>query len=157
MTVGQTLRFNIVATDNDVPAQTLTYSFDGTAPAGAQINANGAFVWTPTLQQAPSTNFITVRVTDNGSPQASTDVTFKVIVGLAPRILPNGITIANGQINLTIEAIAGKSYRIEYKNSLSDSSWMVLQGGIVKTENVWIFTDSINGIPQRFYRIVVED
>lgn len=157
VTVGQTLRFNIVATDNDVPAQTLTYSFDGTAPAGAQINANGAFVWTPTLQQAPSTNFITVRVTDNGSPQASTDVTFKVIVGLAPRILPNGITIANGQINLTIEAIAGKSYRIEYKNSLSDSSWMVLQGGIVKTENVWIFTDSINGIPQRFYRIVVED
>jgi len=155
--VGQILRFNVVATDNDVPAQTLSYSFYGTAPSGAQISADGGFIWAPTLQQAPSTNTITIRVTDNGSPQASADVTFKVIVGLAPRILPNGITIANGQINLTIEAIAGKSYRIEYKNSLGDSNWIPLQWGIVKTENVWILTDTINGIPQRFYRIVVED
>jgi len=48
-----------------VPAQTLTYSLDGGAPAGASINAvSGAFTWTPTEAQGPGSVPITVRVTE---------------------------------------------------------------------------------------------
>ena len=75
-----TLTFTNTATDPDVPSQTLTYSISN-APAGVVINAtNGVFSWTPTEGQGPSTNSITVYVSDNGSPQLSDSKTFSIVV-----------------------------------------------------------------------------
>ncbi|MGC8743825.1 MAG: lamin tail domain-containing protein [Verrucomicrobiia bacterium] len=154
--LGQTLRFTINASDYDFPAQTLTYSLEGTIPQGAQVNNSGEFVWTPSQQQAASTNVITVRVTDSGNPPASATVTFKVIVGLPPKLVPGGIAVANGQVRITIQSLPGKSYRIEYKTSLSETSWTPVGNPVVPVDPVWTFTDSIvNGNSQRFYRIVV--
>ena len=46
--VSTLLAFTATATDADVPANTLTFSLDAGAPAGATINAaTGAFTWTP--------------------------------------------------------------------------------------------------------------
>ena len=39
------LSFTATATDTDVPAQTLTFSLQGTIPTGAAINIAGAFTW----------------------------------------------------------------------------------------------------------------
>jgi hypothetical protein len=75
------LTFAITATDPDVPAQTLTYSLDPGGPSGSVINpTTGVFTWTPSRAQAPSTNNITVRVTDNGYPAMSATRTFTVVV-----------------------------------------------------------------------------
>src|SRR6185503_988763 len=69
------------ATDPDLPANTLTFSLEPGAPAGAGINStNGVFTWTPTEAQGPSTNLITVLVTDNGSPPSSDTGSFTVVV-----------------------------------------------------------------------------
>src|SRR5262249_30620001 len=66
---GSTLTLTASASDADLPANTLTYSLDPGAPAGASINASsGLFTWTPNEAQGPSTNLITVRVTDSGVP-----------------------------------------------------------------------------------------
>jgi uncharacterized repeat protein (TIGR01451 family) len=74
------LTFTNSATDSDVPAETLTYSLSN-APAGASVDAgSGIFTWTPTEAQGPSTNAITVIVTDNGTPPLSTAQTFNVVV-----------------------------------------------------------------------------
>lgn len=65
---GSLLSFTASATDGDLPANSLTYSLDAGAPAGASINSNtGAFTWTPTDGPTQSQS-ITVRVTDNGTP-----------------------------------------------------------------------------------------
>jgi uncharacterized repeat protein (TIGR01451 family) len=78
---GATLLFTNQASDVDLPAQTLTFSLDTNAPPGATINpTNGIFNWTPTEAQGPSTNLITVRVTDNGLPNLSATQSFSVIV-----------------------------------------------------------------------------
>ena len=46
------LTFTATATDADIPANTLTFSLDAGAPAGATINATtGAFSWTPTRRR----------------------------------------------------------------------------------------------------------
>ena len=75
-----TLTFTNKASDADQPAQTLTYSLSN-APAGATIGASsGAFSWTPTESQGPSTNTITQIVTDNGTPPMSASQTFTVVV-----------------------------------------------------------------------------
>jgi hypothetical protein len=75
-----TLSVTANATDADVPAQMLTYSLT-TAPTGMTINpSTGAISWTPAQTQSPSTNVVTVSVTDNGTPPLATNTTFKVVV-----------------------------------------------------------------------------
>jgi len=65
-TVGVEVAFTATATDADVPANTLTFSLDAGAPAGATINGStGAFSWTPS---ATGSFAVTIRVTDNGTP-----------------------------------------------------------------------------------------
>ncbi len=75
-----TLQFTSKAADPDVPAQTLTYSLSN-APAGAAVDpSSGVFTWTPTEAQGPSTNILTMIVTDNGTPPLSTARNFTVAV-----------------------------------------------------------------------------
>src|SRR5438552_4670248 len=79
-----TLVVTNTATDEDLPANTLTFSLEPGAPAGASINStNGVFTWTPTEAQGPSTNLIAVRVTDDGSPPSSDTGSFTVVVNEA--------------------------------------------------------------------------
>ncbi len=78
---GATLTFTATATDADRPVNLLTYSLDPGSPAGATIHPTaGVFTWTPTEAQGPSTNTITVRVTDNGKPPLSATRSFTVTV-----------------------------------------------------------------------------
>src|SRR5439155_17704620 len=86
--LGQTLSFTAVATDPDAPQQSLSFSLDAGAPAGASIQSSaGLFVWTPSAEQAPSTNYVTVRVVDNGSPPLDDRQTFAIFVLLPPRFV----------------------------------------------------------------------
>ncbi|MBI2946683.1 MAG: immunoglobulin domain-containing protein [Verrucomicrobia bacterium] len=78
---GKEISLLIQATDSESPPQMLTFSLEGPAPVGASIDpVRGTFTWTPTESQGPSTNRITVRVTDNGNPPLSDTKTFPVIV-----------------------------------------------------------------------------
>jgi hypothetical protein len=78
---GTLLSFTALGSDPDLPAQPLTYSLDSGAPAGALINpTTGLFTWTPTEAQGPSTNVVTIRVSDNGSPALSASETITIIV-----------------------------------------------------------------------------
>ena len=78
---GENLAFTATATDTDVPTQTLTYSLDSGAPAGATIHATtGAFSWTPATSQAAGIYPVTIRVTDNGSPAKNDFETITITV-----------------------------------------------------------------------------
>ena len=60
-------------------AQTLTYSLTGSVPSGASINpSTGAFSWTPTAAQGGQIYTLTVRVTDNGTPNLFAEQQFNV-------------------------------------------------------------------------------
>ena len=75
-----TLRVTNTAPDPDIPANTLTFGLV-TAPDGVRLDAaTGVLTWTPTEAQGPSTNRITVRVTDNGVPPLSATNSFTVVV-----------------------------------------------------------------------------
>ncbi|HEY2955081.1 MAG TPA: putative Ig domain-containing protein, partial [Candidatus Eisenbacteria bacterium] len=78
---GSLLSFTASATDADDPPQTLTYSLDTGAPAGAAIDPNtGVFSWTPAEAQGPGSYPVTVRVTDNGSPPLDDSETITIQV-----------------------------------------------------------------------------
>ena len=91
--LGQTVSFTATASDADQPLDTLAFSLDPGAPAGATVApATGLFSWTPLPEQTPSTNRITLRVTDSGHPPLSDATTFTVVVrgNTAPVLDPIG-------------------------------------------------------------------
>lgn len=73
---GSQLQFNITATDPDA-GQALSYSMQG-APTGASLSAAGGFTWTPSEVQAPSSQAVTVIVSDNGTPVLRATNTFQL-------------------------------------------------------------------------------
>ncbi|MEK6801410.1 MAG: putative Ig domain-containing protein [Nitrospirota bacterium] len=79
VTVGQQLTFTATATDADVPAQSLTFSLQGTPPSGASITTGGVFTWTPAAGQVGA-HSVTIRVTDNGAPALFDEETITITV-----------------------------------------------------------------------------
>jgi len=63
------LTFTATASDIDIPANVLTFSLDPGTPVGTGIDpVTGVFTWTPTEAQGPGVYDVTVRVTDDGTP-----------------------------------------------------------------------------------------
>src|SRR5204862_380370 len=75
-----TLVVTNTAIDTDLPANTLTFALVS-GPSGVSVNpTTGVLTWTPTEAQGPSTNTITVKVTDDGTPALSATNSFTVVV-----------------------------------------------------------------------------
>lgn len=97
------------ATDSDIPTNTLTFQLVS-APTNMAIEAGtGLISWTPTEAQGPGSNWITVRVVDNGVPPLAATQSFAVIVRevnvapVLPTIPPQ--TVMEGQL-LTVNSAA---------------------------------------------------
>ncbi|MEM7128456.1 MAG: LamG-like jellyroll fold domain-containing protein [Chloroflexota bacterium] len=83
----QTLTFLATATDSDVPTQTLTYGLQG-APAGAAIDGNGQFTWTPAEGSMVGIHTFSVVVSDTGMPVLSANRPVTVRVEAVPTATP---------------------------------------------------------------------
>ena len=128
---GDSLLLNISATDTDLPPNVLTFTLQTNAPAGAGINpTNGTFTWTPAESQSPSTNLITVFVTDDGSPQLSDSKSFTVTVASPLRI--KSLSLTNNLVTVTWVSVSGRTYRVRYTDSL-DHDWQTLSDDVLAT------------------------
>ena len=99
------LTFTASATDTDQPPQTLTFSLGTGAPTGASITTNGVFNWTPTAAQAPSTNPVSVIVSDSGVPQMSATTSFSVVVLQPPALVLESATSLNDSFTVETDAV----------------------------------------------------
>jgi len=111
------LTFTAIATDEDVPADELTFSLALGVPAatGARINpTTGEFWWAPSEEQGPGLYPITIIVSD-GNPINSTDeetIWVRVDeVNQAPVLDPIGNHIINEGATLTFTATANDADR----------------------------------------------
>jgi hypothetical protein len=152
--LGQTLQLIAVASDPDIWYQTLTFSLTN-SPAGAAIDPlTGALSWAISNVPAPSTNAVTVRVTDNGVPPISDAKTFLVMVQ-PPLQFSSVWPDTSGHINFTFNSLSGESYQLQYKNDLSDPQWLPLGAPVLGTGGPLTLTDSVTAQPHRFYRLLV--
>src|SRR6185369_1150825 len=129
--LGENVSFTVNATDPDLPAQRLTFDVASAAPAGAAIGpTNGLFSWTA---NTVGTNTFSVRVTDNGAPALNDTKTFDVVVTTQFQVTT--IAVSNNLVTLKWNAITGRSYGVEHKNSLAELSWKPLATNIVAATN----------------------
>ena len=81
---GLLVSFVAQASDPDLPAQSLRFSLEAGAPAGASIDPiSGLFQWTPDDDAGASTQAVSVRVSDDGPGNLST--TQRVEISVRPR------------------------------------------------------------------------
>jgi len=66
-------------------------------------------------------------------------------------------TIGNapgGNIKITWTSTAGKTYRVAYKDNLTDANWTDLSGNITAASNKTSWTDSSAGASKQRYYVV---
>jgi hypothetical protein len=143
------------ATDDDLPANLLSYRLEG-APEGAAIDAQGVFTWTPTEAQGPSTNLITVVVTDDGVPALSATNSFTVAVTVPVIAPPSMLAITNSGDSFTVSwsSLPGQRYQLQYKNLADETDWTNSGSEIVATGETASATDNTGGAAIRVYRVV---
>jgi hypothetical protein len=150
-----TLIVTNTASDADIPVCHLTYTL-ADAPTGASIDSNGLITWTPGFQQSVVTrSFVTV-VTDDGTPPLSDTNSFTVTVNPppAPPVILD-LTISNEIVTIRWTSVAGHSYRLEYRDDFANPNWNASGSNILATEATVGATDSVDGVSQRFYRVVL--
>ena len=118
---GRVLAVTNSANDADLPAQALTFSLLS-YPAGAVVATNtGLFTWRPALAQSPSTQAVTVVVSDSGLPSMSATQSF--LVAVARPVLPTltMASVTNGQFGIWVNGDSGPDYTIQVSTNLK--SW----------------------------------
>ncbi len=76
-----------------------------------------------------------------------------MIVVPAPTLQP--LTFANGTAQLTWNAIAGQSYRVQYKPNLAATNWTDLQPDVTASGSTISVVDTFGSAPQRYYRLLL--
>ena len=150
---GTTLRVTAIATELDVPTQTLTFALVS-GPMGAALNpGTGEFTWTPTDAQLGATT-ATVKVTDNGTPNLAATNTFAITVVGRPLIQP--VKLLSGTATVVWTAIPGHNYLLQQNGTLGTLTWTNVGSTITATANTATNVDgSLGSVPRRFYRVVV--
>ena len=104
------LTFTATASDQDLPADTLTFSLDPAAIAlGMSITAGGDFSWTPTESQGGSDYSATITVTDSGTGNLIDFETITITVtevNVAPVLAEIGNKSVDEQAELAFTATA---------------------------------------------------
>ncbi len=148
---GETVSFAGIATDDDLPANTLNFTLEPGAPAGANITTAGFFSWTTTNTGLGSYP-MRVRVTDDGVPPASNVTSFSVEVAPPPTFL--SATQDGTNVVLRWLALAGRDYQLQYKSVFDLAAWNDWTGVTTAISNTVERSDSVTN-EQRFYRIRV--
>jgi FlgD Ig-like domain len=151
--VGSVLTVTNVATDPDVPPQTLTYILVS-GPTNATLNANtGVFTWQPLPVQADATNSVIIAVTDNGIPSLSATNTFSVIVSPSAPPTISAPAWAGGLFGFLIDGRAGLNYAVLASTNLVD--WQtVFSTNSPALPFQWLDPNTAS-YPRRFYRVAV--
>lgn len=147
--VGQTVAFTASVTETDLPPQTLTFALLN-GPGNATLNTNsGAFSWRPWVTDADSTNSITLKVADNGTPNLSTTQSFTVAVN--PLALPtlSSLALSDGQFRLEVGGQTGPDYAVQVSTNLIDWSTVLINNS---PGMPFSYTNSASS-PMQFYRI----
>jgi hypothetical protein len=72
----------------------------------------------------------------------------------ALRILPNP-TRSGTTVTVQFESVAGKKYRLQYKESLNDSAWSDASGDLLANSATTTATDNAATSASRFYRVAL--
>ena len=142
---------NFAASASATDGDPLVFSLGAGAPDGASVNQSGVFNWRPALPQAPSTNTITLTVSDSGIPSLSASRSFTVTVLPPPRL--GNASVVNHSLSFSLPTLNSQQYQVEYTDQLGSNLWNPLGAPVTGTGGSLTNTIDITEAAQRFYRV----
>ncbi|MBE7499453.1 MAG: hypothetical protein HS113_03920 [Verrucomicrobiales bacterium] len=135
---GQTLRFPLFAGDRDFPKNPLKFSMTG-APAGLTLTTNtGILQWDVPLNAPAATHRLNVTLSDNGSPNYTTNNTITVTVTPDVVFGPSVRHLGGADFEFTIhDAVVGQDYILQHATAIVDSATWLANGDRVPA---WVAT-----------------
>jgi uncharacterized repeat protein (TIGR03803 family) len=80
-------------------------------------------------------------------------VIFQLSFASTPQPAFQEVTRSGGQINLTWNGIAGRSYQVQSTTNLSQPNWTPLDPSITSTNTTSATSDMLSQTGQKFYRL----
>jgi hypothetical protein len=130
---------------------------------GPRENVTRGMFWAPSITTTGAPSHSREALSNgvwysNYFPGFPSDLAFQVFGTVVPRAL--GTSFVNGHPALRFTTTAGKYYRLQYKNNISDVSWLTVPGRetIVGTGSEVEVTDpqpDVRTRARRFYRVVL--
>jgi len=159
--------FTIARTGDTSLPLIANYSLGGTAANGGDYASLGTSLTIPAGAASA-----TVNVSPKASANLINSETVVLTLSASPAYslgAPTGTTVANrrqqraehhrqspgNEITITCGSVAGKIYRVAYKDNLSDATWTGLSGPITATGATTSYMDTTIGKTQRFYIVYV--
>jgi hypothetical protein len=152
---------------NEAPQNRTVFSgerieFGVVAEGAAPLNYQWFFNDEPLANQM-GTNLVlaSVQMTNAGSYRVQVTNTVSVALSdsavLTVLVPPSGRAelVGNSTVRLSFAILPGRSYQLEYLNSLEDPEWTPLGLPVTAGESTLIVDDDIGSHTQRFYRLVV--
>jgi hypothetical protein len=150
---GSSLAVTNVATDPDVPPQSLSFSMP-VGPTNASLDpGTGVFSWRPLLSQGGATYPVTVVVADNGSPSLTATQSFNVTVTMPAQPSISSPSLNAGQFSLNILGDTGPDYIIQASTNLFN--WQTIFTTNSPALPLTFSDPNTSLFSSRFYRILL--
>ena len=104
------------------------------------------------LQPGGTYYFVVTAYTVSGLESAPSEEIVYQAPGMAPQLQ---ISAVGSTVSVKFVATSGKTYVVEYKNSLDEPQWTLLNS-VAGTDGVMAISDSSSGAVSRFYRVGVQ-
>jgi len=156
LTAGQTLVVSNTIVNPDTPPLTLTWAIMA-APDGVNLNSSsGVLNWRPTMAQAPSTNAISFKVTDSGTPAWSATQSFVATVLSPVNPVVSLPQVSNGMFSILVSGNSGPDYILEAATNLnSPVTWQPLNTNLSALAPFSFTGLTVTNCSQRYYRIML--
>jgi subtilisin-like proprotein convertase family protein len=145
----------LLANDSDADADTLTISVGATSTNGATITVSGNWVQYTPAPGSTNVDQFTYTISDGRGAVVTGTVTVSIKVDNDPGQNLVITDLGGGSIQIRGSGIPGRTYRLQYTDTLAPAAWAELPGGSVTADatGAFVFTDT-SGSPMRYYRSV---
>jgi hypothetical protein len=152
--VGDTISFAATASDDDLPANTLTFSLINPPPGATIVGSSGLFHWRAPTAWADTTNTVRVCVTDDGVPNGSATNSFAVVIHAMDPVRLTPLSYEGGQFSFSVTGPIGPDYVILASTNLVD--WLCLKTNVSPTTPFHSSDPAAGAFGHRFYRLRLE-
>jgi len=136
--------------DTDLPANTLSAVLVNNPTNGVlSLSLNGGFTYTPN-NGFTGTDAFTYRASDGLLDSDVATVTFTVV---SPIFSITSVIFSNEVATVMWQSVPSRTYRLEYKDALTDPSWTAVIPDVIATGSTSSMTNSVGTATQRYYRV----
>ena len=77
------------------------------------------------------------------------------VLAVVPAPVVQSVSVVPGGVTLTWSAVAGQTYRLQYKDDLNSTTWNTISPDVTATSPAITITNAPINSMQRFYRVLL--